>query len=333
MTAICTNRLDSQDLHSLQVTQTPIEKKDQFSVINRFDNFKKFIDQFRVNKTNGSQLTHYAMSGGLYNIPDNSKQDLCEFLAHEYDNKRYHSIVEAPQKGKPSIIKFDFDFKKANASTLEHLYDQSHLTILTDHLQKAIRFYLDVPDEDMLAYIFERSPRLDGKTLKDGIHILFPRIICEFPIQLLIRSKLIELSRNFILQLGISNTIEKIIDDSVFGINGWLMYGCTKPKTPEPYKLTHIYDYDCDDRIDETKLTTFDLIWLLTTRDLNPDMATTILMTIRTHQHLLSIMDTSISISHRLLINLLKNIIRLVTLVVLKVYKRNIRGQSGKNFF
>jgi hypothetical protein len=101
---------------------------------------------------------------------------------------------------------------------------------------------LDVDDHQLETYVFERNfPYKDRNYTKDGIHLMWPQLICEVEIQHLIRNHVIENGRDLFSSFECCNQIEDIVDRSVISTNNWLMYGCSKPNL-KPYSLTHVYN-------------------------------------------------------------------------------------------
>ena len=120
----------------------------------------------------------------------------------------------------------------------------------------------------MKAFVFERNePYKYQGNCKDGIHIMYPYIVCHTDIQHVIREQVLQHCQPILSQLDCKNSLEEIVDKSVISTNGWLMYGCSKPNI-KPYKLTHIYDLELNDlNIKNKNYDDKTLIKLLSIRD------------------------------------------------------------------
>ncbi len=227
----------------------------------------QFLQQHRVEK--GEIHTHTGMGRqiGSYNIPIDKKEKLVELLHDTIFNKKIPiHLVERPQP--ETIIKVDLDFK-FQLEESERKYNINHIRSMVDLYHKAIKHYIDVDDDQLKAFIFERdAPYKDKGNTKDGIHIMYPNIICDTKIQHLIRDHVLLHCQPVLSQLGCKNNFDDIVDKAVISSNGWLMYGCSKP-VAKPYKLTHIYDHEHND-LNIKKYDNRQLIKLLSIRDHDP---------------------------------------------------------------
>ena len=224
----------------------------------------QFLQQYKVEK--GDVYTHTSMGKplGSYNIPFDQKEKLIDLLNDAIFNKKIavHLTEKPPQD---TIVKGDLDFKY-HFEENNRKYTIDHIKSIVDLYHKAISHYLDVTDDQMKAFIFERdNPYKDRGNMKDGIHIMYPYIICDTKIQHLIREHVLLYCQPILSQLGCKNNFDDIVDKSVISTNNWLMYGCCKP-TAKPYKLTHIYDNEYND-LNIKKYDNKQLIKMLSIRD------------------------------------------------------------------
>lgn len=216
----------------------------------------------------GSPSTHTLMGkpAGAFNIPSEVKDHLIDLL-HEtiFVQKIPVHLTERPQQH--MIIKIDLDFKfDLDQSTRK--YDTTLVVGMIELYHKAIRHYMDVTDEQLKAFVFERdAPYKDKGNTKDGVHIMYPYIICDTEIQHLIREHVLLGCQTVLASMECKNAIDDIVDKSVISTNGWLMYGCSKP-VAKPYRLTHVYDAEFN-ALNVKKFNTDNksLIRLLSTRD------------------------------------------------------------------
>jgi P4 family phage/plasmid primase-like protien len=223
-----------------------------------------FLHQHLVKNDSNAIYTHTSLKGGKYNIP---QEDLSDFYDLLYDtiykkNIPVH-IVEVPQE--ITNLKIDLDFKYPYEDT-SRKYTLDIIKGMVELYNKAINTYLEVDENKLKAFVFERDApyKVKGNT-KDGIHIIYPDIICSVKIQHFIRDYVLEYCAPILAQLNNKQDYSQIIDKSVISSNGWLVYGCSKP-TIKPYKLTHIFNKDLDD-LNIKKYTPRDLMPLLKIRD------------------------------------------------------------------
>lgn len=224
----------------------------------------QFLMKYRVEK--GEEHTHTSIGkpAGLYNIPIDQKDRLIELL----NDAIFHQHVSVHLTEKPeqhTIIKIDLDFKFPLEQN-ERKYTLDHVRGMVDLYHKAIRTYLDVSDEQLKAFIFERdAPYKDRGNTKDGVHIMYPHIVCDAEIQLLMRDYVLLHSQPILSSIETKNSVEDIVDKAVICSNNWLMYGCCK-LVSKPYKLTHILDHEFND-LNIKKYDDKGLIKLLSIRD------------------------------------------------------------------
>src|SRR5205807_2470812 len=112
---------------------------------------------------------------GSYNIPVDQKEKLIDLL-HETTSKKKIPVHLTERPITETLIKADFDFK-FNLEDSARKYTLEHIRALVDLYHKAIKHYLDVSDEQLKAFVFERETpyQVQGNT-KDGIHLMYPYI-------------------------------------------------------------------------------------------------------------------------------------------------------------
>ena len=240
-----------------------------------------FLVEYKTNK--GDPYTHTNMGGlyGCFDIPLDQKSKLIDLVHNKVfeKNEKCYLTEKPPQH---TIVKADLDFKYPFDET-ERKYNVNHIKDIITLYHNATKHYIDVPLADLRAFVFERDQPYKNKgNFKDGIHIMYPNIICDTTIQHLIREHVLSNCQPVLTELKCKNNFEDIIDKSIISTNNWLMYGCSKP-VAKPYKLTHIYDHQCND-LDIKKYNNKQLIELLSIRDHDINQS----MPIKTkHLHLL----------------------------------------------
>jgi P4 family phage/plasmid primase-like protien len=197
-------------------------------------------------------------------IPPDHKDQLIELIHTTiFQNKIPVHLTEKPERY--TIIKIDLDFKFELEQNKRN-YKFDHVIGMVDLYNKAIQNYLEVPPDRLKAFVFERDePYIDRGNVKDGVHIIYPQIVCDTDIQILIRDHVMLYCKPVLSTIGCKNNFDDIVDEQVIAKNNWLMYGCSK-LTAKPYKLTHIIDFDHND-LNIKKYDDKSLIKLLSIRD------------------------------------------------------------------
>jgi P4 family phage/plasmid primase-like protien len=226
----------------------------------------KWLQQFKVEK--GCEYTHTSIGkpAGSYNIPLEKKSELIDLLhQHIFVNNQPCHLTEAQPKNKFSNIKIDIDLKFP-LDVNERRYTNETISQLVNLYNSTIKECLQIEDYHLQAFVFERDrPRVDRGVTKDGIHIIYPYIICNVDIQHIIREKVLEKANPIFEPIKSINKIDDIIDKSVVSSNNWFMYGCSK-LTAKPYKITHVFNSQGEE-VDDFDMSDKDLIELLSMRD------------------------------------------------------------------
>lgn len=224
----------------------------------------QFLLQYKVGK--GEQFTHTLIGrpGGSFNVPVKEKEKLFKLLHQTvFEKKVPFYLTEKPPQH--TMIKVDLDFK-FQLEESKRKYTLDNIQDIVELYHKAIRNYLDVSDDQLKAFVFERkAPYKDRGNTKDGVHIMYPNIICDTDIQHLIRDHVLLYCEPILSKIGCKNNYDDIVDKAVVSTNNWLMYGCSKPQS-KPYKLSHIFDHEFND-LNIRKYNDLDLIKLLSIRD------------------------------------------------------------------
>ena len=231
------------------------------------DNLKRFLEIFKVHK--GDEFTHTTLDPPVaYCIPVDKKNELLDLL---YDaifvNGVSVSLTEKPPE--KTYVKADIDLRyPIDDGMTKSKYTTDNIKEIVQLYNTAIKHFLDVPDEQLKAFIFERDELGRKKGfITDGLHIMYPYLIVDTNVQLMIREEVLKNCIPILSKLGSANKYDEIIDKSIVKSNNWFMYGCTKP-AKKPYKLTHIYDNEYND-MNVRKFKPRQLIELLSIRDLD----------------------------------------------------------------
>ena len=199
-------------------------------------------------KENGKH-THIIYSpspGKSYTIPDDKLDSFYKLLNNSlFVKKDKISIVEKIQSKSRLVI--DLDFKYKDKQTIRQ-YDEIILNEIIKNFFSNIETLYELSEEQKVCWVMEKENICDapqqGYKSKDGLHFLFPYIIAEKKTYLKLREYIIECDYHGIFKKENknppSNTMEEIVDDSIYKGGNWFIYGSGKPKENMKYKLTYI---------------------------------------------------------------------------------------------
>lgn len=200
-----------------------------------------------LNKNGKSVFTHTSIGypQGSYFVPEGLIDKTYDLLEKSLQDGQKIHLTEKPTN--PSPIKIDLDFR-FDYEESKRKYTKQHIIEMVKIYNKIIHEYVDVPLDQINAFVFERPfpYKFKGNT-KDGVHIIYPDIVIDTTIQHLIRDKALILCVDALSNLPLKNSFDDVIDYSVISKNNWLMYGCSKPGLP-PYKLTGVYDFELNEQ-------------------------------------------------------------------------------------
>jgi len=150
------------------------------------------------------------------------------------------SILEKQKEYAPIIVDIDLEIPLEQYEEGSRLYDLKMVKNLISKFIKSINKYVIKNDYEI--YFFEKNnPKIKEDIVKDGFHLMFPKLCIETKIRHLIRNEVVRMCENENLFEYYSNSTEKIIDKSVVSSNGWFLYGSSKP-TELGYKLSYVFD-------------------------------------------------------------------------------------------
>jgi len=227
----------------------------------------QFLNQY---KTTEKDFTHTWLGypKASYNIPDDKMSELFELLHQRiFIDKKEAYLTERPCQ--PANLKIDLDFRYQ--MDVDHRQHTPEIILeIVQLYNQVITEYLEVNEEQLKAYVFERpcGYKFKGYT-RDGVHIMYPEIVVSVEAQQAIRKRILELCEPILNKLPIVNTKDDVIDRSVIGDNNWLVYGCTKPNLPA-YKITAIYDH----QLEKLPITTDHAKHMIHLSNFNPDRLT-----------------------------------------------------------
>lgn len=205
--------------------------------------------------TDGGSFTHTSIGNpkGSYSIPNT---DINEFMA-AYTRVAFEEnipvhLTEGIKDCEYTPLKIDIDFRYYK-NNLERIYELDDIIKICSLYMECLELYLESPDDnERMFYILEKpSPTYekdkagnfkerDGlKRVKDGVHIMAPKIITNNNLQLKCRDYVINKCAGILDKYNFDTSYCDIFDKAVIDRNNWQMYGSTKPGQP-PYKLSNI---------------------------------------------------------------------------------------------
>jgi len=280
----------------------PKNLKTPKAMLKENNELQAFLNDRRTASDNKGSFTHTSIDApkGSYNIPP---CELDVFLDLYYkvvfdDNIDCH-LTERISDKEVTPFKIDMDFRyyqKGDPTTIEQVeiercYTQKHVDDICMLYMTNIEEWIVSPDDDEREFfIMEKTHptyELVGKTgqykcnpndnneysIKDGIHIIAPKITsCPF-IQHGVRENVYKNVGSILDECKFTNTYPDIFDRSVIDTNNWQMYGSRK-NGKEAYTVTRIIRV-FKDRVEEIpfdKYSNKELIQLLSMRNCDPDM-------------------------------------------------------------
>ena len=217
--------------------------------------FKKYADFLKEHKVErGAKFTHTSLNNpfGSFYIDEKEHTKFFRLYRHALENNIDLHLTEKHNPFGPIVV--DIDMKYLKSSLLPNRIYSSVLIEIVRLYVQIIDKYLNVKDEDLMAFVFEKSNPTEKETeFKDGIHIMFPHICAINQLQHMMRRDFINQvnALNLFDRLPLTNEVDDIVDKAVIEANNWLMYGSMKPNSPK-YLLSRIYNRDLETQdIDE----------------------------------------------------------------------------------
>ena len=233
-----------------------------------------FLNRYRRNDK--PEFTHTIIPnhpihyGGSYTIPDDKYNEFMDLYNKEvFEENKEAYLTEKHKEFSPILIDLDFRFSMDKS---ERQYGDEFIVNYLKWFMKEARELLDIKGHIEIFVLEKTKPKIDSdkNIVKDGIHIMIPKLLTLPMIQYILRYKMInntEISE-MLSELGITNSIEDVIDICVIEKNNWQMFGSRKPNC-EAYKLTQIYESFNTNlkRVDEDKYSTRKLLDLMSIRN------------------------------------------------------------------
>ena len=214
---------------------------------------RSFLEKFKSEKGKPFSNTSMGVPKVSVNIPADCYDTFLNLYELAITNGVELHLTEKPLD--PSPIRIDLDFRFSPDITCEGIskirrkYEDSNILTIVDCYFKIINTYLDVSNEENIAYIMEKpKPSEFRGKIKDGIHIVFPHIIVNNNIQHFIRTKILEKGIEIFNIPDICSLYEDIVDKAIISANNWLLYGSRKLEN-DAYRVSKIYKFNKIDNI------------------------------------------------------------------------------------
>lgn len=206
------------------------------------DTLNKFLNPFKVGKGEVSTNTSMGNPKMSYNIPDD-KYDEFKILYTACINNGYDlHITEKPCEISPMRIDLDFRFDYDGENLIRY-YKKEHIENIICEYSKIITDTFQIDDAIHIFIQEKEKPSTFRSKIKDGIHIIFPKIMLDYNQQHYVRSKI--LKSNAFNGIPFTNKIEDVVDEAIIDRNYWLMYGSKKLES-QSYTVSSMYEYKND---------------------------------------------------------------------------------------
>ena len=156
-------------------------------------------------------VTLACMSGGSYSVVQDEFSKLCDLVyTHVHVQKKPCHLVEQPVKHtnscSPLLIDFDLIFPFTDEYKERSFVDEDIFSSLRPYILEVAK-YLVLEQKDCFFYIMQSKLPYKKKTdkgyrWKDGVHIMFPNIVCPRHVQLKIRESIFKKVSQPFVDLG-----------------------------------------------------------------------------------------------------------------------------------
>jgi len=206
----------------------------------------EFLEHYKTNDSN--KVSHTPIGGGCrWGIPSSEYKRFYKLIRKAHD--KGEPIPPLTEKmGQCHPLVFDFDMKYKD-ELLERPYSVTFLKHLSEFLWICIGEVIDIDDESRYndVYLMGKSKPYpctkQGYKSKDGIHILYPKIVINREVYKLL-CELIQEKQDTLFQLfrdhceiSPSNLNDTLFDGK---FTRWMPYLCHK-QGEEPYKLDYVF--------------------------------------------------------------------------------------------
>lgn len=188
-----------------------------------------------------------------WKIPDEKLEEFYRLYIKEH-KKKYALVERHKEDISPITIDLDIQMSSPERKLTNELIEKI-IMIINDELE-------EITDEIKDPIIMQRpEPYQTNGIYKDGLHIMYPKIVTKYVYQEIMRKKLLQPLGELLKEYGILNDIEKemekIYDESVIKTNGMMLYMCSKyvdGQWIEPYRIINRDEGDMLEILNELSL-------------------------------------------------------------------------------
>lgn len=197
-------------------------------------------------KTRESYHTHVSMGvfKSKYYINRYQLENFYSIYKPEEDGK-FISLAEKPQNYTPVLVDIDIKRLPENANVKR---TNKHITDIVKVYQQVLKeIILNITEKDLTCIFLDKPIYTDNNYIKNGFHLHFPYIFLNREIHeeyLTPKVKEIISKKKIFEDLGFENSTD-IVDNITR--NAWLIYGAVKDEGREPYKISKVFNSDCEE--------------------------------------------------------------------------------------
>lgn len=167
-------------------------------------------------------FTHLLMDGGNLKIPEDVMDEFYMRYAESVKNEENNYVVEQRTEFFPFLVDMDIiENEKIQPQKI-----REYITLIQQVLKE---FFQEAPEKSFVVIVCERKCTFLGEQgTKHGIHFVFPNLIVNSEIALLIRNAVILKATTMYGMRKATNTWSQVFDITVFKGNGLRMPGSRK---------------------------------------------------------------------------------------------------------
>jgi len=202
-----------------------------------FDDIKNFKSNDICNVVSLNGGKYYFETEEIYN-------NFLTMLSNDMMNETtLHHFAEKTKNIK-TPLHFDFDFLFLFQRDFQRQIKYDFIEGLIQRLYTILDTIIDIDNEKCFVFMKDKCKRKEND-IKDGIHIMFPELICSIEYVKEIRNKFLEKYSTYLTSLnGLSELNPKKIFDNAAITNPWLLFHNTKKDDLQYYKIHCILDKD-----------------------------------------------------------------------------------------
>lgn len=186
---------------------------------------------------------------GKWNIPSTEYDRFLESICK--DIKRPGCDMHMLENPHPEFnqIKFDIDMRFtasdtdiSNTTNIISRCDDEFMQTVVRVINHHLLDFIEINTEYYIYVQNKKNPRITGKIVKEGLHIIIPEIVLHNEVLHSLRNAIVADDEIIELFDSVNNTIpaDQAIDKVIIDRNAWFIYGCGKPDD-SVYKIYNIY--------------------------------------------------------------------------------------------